>query len=278
MSTFELIDESFDKDCCENYELSIRTSLNGFSFAIKDTIRCSFIVLVDYTCPVEGDNWPAALDALFTAYPWLRNAFKRVLFSFNEAPYTLVPQEVFSEVEAKNILSLTNDVPSLYEIHYQKQQATSPESVVIFALPSVLASEWLDAQRNTIFVAPVAQFNPKSCIGIGSEYLFIEAGGNSFTIVSIKNELLSAINTFSYTTATDFAYYTLGFCNSLGLNSSSAGLKLVGEVAPEIADLLNCYFGVVSTDLVYTNTLFSYRLMKYRARYFGLFNLSSQCV
>jgi len=46
MVELELIDETFDKDRTEVYELSIQACLNGFSFAIKDTIRNTFIVLV----------------------------------------------------------------------------------------------------------------------------------------------------------------------------------------------------------------------------------------
>ena len=46
MDVLELIDETFDKDRTETYELSIQVSLNGFSFAVKDTIRNTFIVLI----------------------------------------------------------------------------------------------------------------------------------------------------------------------------------------------------------------------------------------
>lgn len=280
MAHNELLDESFDKEFCGNYELSIQACLNGFSFAIKDAIRNTFVALVDKPLPTitnDEDDWQAALQNLFNTYTWLRSSFRKVVFTFKQAPYTLVPLSLFDETNAKQVLSLTNSVPKLYEIRYHEFAITQPKSMAIFALPSMLASAWLAVHHNTQFVAPIAQFNPATFVSIGSNYLLVDAEKYSFSVAHLNNGNLHAVNTFAYQTAADFAYYLLGFCNTLGLEPQKLGVKLLGRPQTDVAPLLQQYFDHVSTDIVFTSTLFSYRLMKYRANYFGLFNQNSQC-
>lgn len=281
MSTLELIDESFDKDCCENYELSIQTSLNGFSFVVKDTVRNSFIVLVSALFPItisnHDEDWQAATTSLFDAYPWLKNHFKKVFFRYLNAPYTVVPSNIFDESNAMQMLSLTHDVPNLYELHFQNFSA-SEDGVVIFAVPTMLASYWVSVHSKTVFVAPIAQFNTKT-VSLVNKSLLIESVEQNLYIAYVESDSVVAVNTFPYKDVADVAYFALGFCKSLGIDSQLVSVKLIGDFqeVESFVDMLKCYFAQVSTDILFNNSLFTYRLIKYRAKYFGLFNQQLQC-
>lgn len=283
MEALELIDETFDRNRCDSYELSMQACPDGFYFAVKDTVRNMFIVMVAMPLPVvianHENDWGDSLARLFGSYTWLKSSFKKVSLQYRGAPYSIVPSHLLQESSAKAVFMLTHDLPNSHELHIQEMAMAESAASVIFAIPTLLASEWVLAHPKTRFVAPVAHHCPKLYSHSGASHLMIDALQQEFTATYVKDGGIVAANTFAYTTPADFVYFTLGFCRSLGVDYGALEVMLVGEAQKqdEVEKLLASYFAQVTVNVQVSEPLFSYRLMKYRGRFFSLFNQGEPC-
>lgn len=281
MDVLELIDETFDKDRTETYELSIQVSLNGFSFAVKDTIRNTFIVLISK--PFSGgvithDNWYSLVEGIVKEFPFLNQKFKKVFFSYTLSPFTIVPEYFFDIQRIKDLFELTHSLPEHFELRYTLI-SNGENVVVLFAMPYTLSSAWLKVQPNTIFLTQSSSL----FVGFGKSkyenYVQVYFEETRMTIVYHKNEKLIAANTFVYMHTNDALYYILSFCNSLSDNFASIQLSVLGESFNnnELVKGLNKSFSNVSIDPIFNSVHFSYRLLRQRNRYYALFNSFAVC-
>ncbi len=86
LKPLKLIDESFDRDRTGSYDLSVTISINGFSFAVLDTLRNTFIVLVS-TPKSEQQDFEELFNQAMVDYPWLAGASN--MFTFLSSHHTL---------------------------------------------------------------------------------------------------------------------------------------------------------------------------------------------
>jgi len=134
MQKLELIDETFDPDRTELYEISIQFTLNGYSFCVKDTVRNCFIALVSapFTKPIISDEWVEPIESITQKYEWVTKHFKKIILSFESPVFTFVPQEFFEPTKSKQLIERVNPLPDLFEIRYNR---IHDGFASIFALP-----------------------------------------------------------------------------------------------------------------------------------------------
>jgi len=281
MDVLELIDETFDKDRTETYELSIQVSLNGFSFAVKDTIRNTFIVLISK--PFSGavithDNWYPVIEGIVKEFPFLNQKFKKVFFSYTLSPFTIVPKDFFDIQRIKDLFELTHPLPEHFELRYTSI-SNGENLVILFAMPYTMSSAWLKIQPNTIFLTQPSSLFVGFSKSKYENYVQVYFEETRMTIVYHKNEKLIAANAFTYMHTNDALYYILSFCNSITDNFSSIQLSIVGESFNnnELVKGLNKSFSNVSIDPIFNSVHFSYRLLRQRNRHYALFNSFAVC-
>lgn len=281
MDVLELIDETFDKDRTETYELSIQVSLNGFSFAVKDTIRNTFIVLISKPFlgkVITHDNWYSVIEGIVKDYPFLNQKFKKVFFSYISSPYTILPEAFFDIQRIKDLFELTHPLPEHFELRYSSI-SNGESMVVLFAMPYTLSSAWLKIQPNTIFLTQSSSL----FVGFGKtkyeNYVQVYFEEARMTIVYHQNEKLIAANSFTYMHTNDALYYILSFCNSITDNFASIQINILGESLNnnELVKGLNKLFSHVSIEPIFNSVHFSYRLLRQRNRHYALFNSFAVC-
>ncbi|MGE0076653.1 MAG: DUF3822 family protein [Bacteroidales bacterium] len=281
MDELDLIDETFDKDRTEVYELSIQVSLNGFSFAVKDTIRNTYIVLVSkqFSSTIIGhEKWASEVDKMVLDYPILTQKFKRVLFSYALSQYTIVPNDLFVVERIKDLFELTQPLPDQSELHHTS--VTNGSSyVLIFSMPYSLSTAWLKIQSKTKFVAPVTPLFFNADILRVDKLMQIYFSEQQLSIVYHEDEKFVASNAYNYRTVEDAAYYILSFCKGLKLDFSQVNVHVLGYSInnDDISKLLQNYFAQVSSDIHYNSIHFSYQLLRHRVKYYTLFNATAIC-
>lgn len=279
MAALELIDETFNDNRTELYELSVQLRLDGFALAIKDTERNTFIALVDYPLPspiADHDaDWGPALKGLCEAHPYLTRPFKHIRAWYHNAPYTTAPADLVDATNAKQLLVLTQQVPPTFELHLAPQPTGQEPCTTIFAMPSSLAAEWLKMQPNTELIGPMHHLAHRGYVCPWATYLLVETDGDhQLNLTLFSNGTPMATNSFGCQTATDMLYYAVGFCQNLGMQPDLLPIKMVGHstIEPELVALMKQYFHEVSTGIIYNHALLTYRLNKHGAKYFSLFN------
>lgn len=279
MAALELIDETFNENRTESYELSVQFRTDGFAFAIRDAERNTFIALVDLPLSVpiidHDTDWEAALATLAAAYPYLLRRYKRVSVWMHNAPCTFVPEALLAPDNAKALLELVHPVPPTYELHLSPMQFNGQSAIEIAGVPSALAAEWLRLQPQSHFVATMGHLAYRGYVCPWDTYLLLELDGEArINAVLFDSGKPLAVNTFSVKSPADALYYAIGFARSQNLDVVQLPVKMVGSHPQEadIVALFQRYFREVATGIIYNHALFAYRLNKQGSSYFCLFN------
>lgn len=281
MDVLELIDETFDKDRTEVYELSIQVSLNGFSFAIKDTIRSTYICLVSKSFKNQlysFDHCNGLVDEIISGYPFVAQKFKRVIFAYSNSLFAIVPKNLFEIDRLKDIYELSQPLPEHFELHHTGKTNGS-DYTIIFSMPYTLSSAWLKIQPNTTFTSPIISLLYSSDISKNSKLLQVCFADQQLHIMFHEEEKLIAANSFECKNANDATYFILSFCNSLGVDPSLIHIHFYGHslLSEEIVRIVSNYASNISSDAHYSSIHFSYQLLRHRVKYFTLFNSTEIC-
>lgn len=281
MDALELIDETFDKDRTEVYELSIQVTLNGFSFAVKDTIRNTYIVLVSQIFSktnISHQDWGAIVDQMVSSYPFLSKNFKKVFFEYSDAGHTLIPADLFEVSKQKDLFQLVQNLPEHFELHHTTH--TNGESFVqIFSMPYTLSTAWLRVQSKTKFISPLSSLLCYSEISKIDNLIQVDICDKIIFVLYHSKGKLVAANRFEFKNDNDVAYYILSFCNGLSIDFSNVTLHFSGRVGElkDLQRLLSNYFTNISSDAHYNSIHFSYQLLRHRVKFFRLFNSTAIC-
>jgi len=282
MNKKEIIDETFDSNRTESYELSIQASLNGFSYCIKDTVRDLYISLV--TSPFEqsltvDDDWGNTVNQFLSENDILTHKFKKVHFSFESQLFTVVPTDLFIPEKAKQLFELVHSLPDLYEVRFNHIKDIN--ATVLFAIPSTLTSFWLFKQPQTIFVGhptPLVFLNSLSKASKDEPTIYANFADHFFINVISVNNTLRYCNPFEMHSIEDSAYHLINSCKLNGVDPAKSLITINGSIeeSDSLEKLLTNYFKKVSVDTGFEGHHYSYAIVKYKKVYWNLFNLS-QC-
>ncbi len=281
MKDFDIIDETFDRDRTATYELSIQVSLNGFSYAVKDSIRNTFIALAQLGWngyDIDRVDFRNFLDNLLNDKPWLKSEFKRTVLSFDLPYVTFIPSEYFEPIKAKLLFEQVFPIHDEFELAHR--ELADDKTQMVFAIPSNFVNEWKNIHPNTLITH---SFNALLSVPYSfskKTYLQVDLYQNQLMLVLHKNAVFIGANSYFCNSATDVVYYVHGFLKSFtnSLNDIHINLMGQGELMAGLSDELQKYFDNVTHQADFHKPIFfSYRLLRYRTDFFKLFNVSITC-
>jgi hypothetical protein len=275
MLKLDLFDESFDINRTESYELSIQLSLDGFSFAINDSVRNCFIALVSHPFKKEAlapNDWIEICKNLTSQHNVLTKHFKKVTFCFEATNYTIVPKDFFEPQRAKQFLEMVVSIPELDEIRF----STLPNGIVsVFSLPSSLATEWLKLHLNTTFAGPGDHLLVPGNLS-NNEHILISYNNVDSYLAFFKNGQTIHCGSIFATNAEDVAYHTLNICQKIEFSIPETYAYIVGtnENVAQLESILKKYTKSVKTHLPQELHQYTYQLLRHKNAFAYLFNLS----
>lgn len=280
MEKKEIIDETFDPNRSESYNLSIQASHNGFLFSIKDSVRDLYISLVTYPLDHElsvNDDWSKSVCEIFSQHDILSKKFKSVHFTFDSSLFTVIPTEIFIPEKAKQLFELVHPLPDLCEVRYN--QIKDINATILYAIPSSLTSQWLFRQPQTVFIGyptPLVYNCSFQKLGKDEPNVLVNFSNHFFVNVISQNNELKYCNTFELHNNDDSAYHILNSCKLNGINPAVSLLTINGyiEELESLVKLLSKYFKKVTFENDTDGHHYSYSIVKYKKTYWNLFNLS----
>ena len=278
MQKLELFDETFDPDRTESYELSIQLSLNGFSFCVNDLVRNCFIALVSntFTSPCTDDEWAQPVKSIVESYEWVNKPFKKVTFSFESPVFTLIPKGFHESQKSNLLLELVHPIPDLYEV---RSNALNDSATCIYAMPSVLVSEWKSVHPKTHFIGfcePVMAFHKSKNVNQKTNSITLAFNGK-FTVVAISKGLqFQHCTTIDSLNPNDISYNLLNMCKSLDIDAMETEVNATGNhnEIELLESLLSQFFKSFTLATNLDQNHFSYLLNRYKGKFANLFNQS----
>jgi len=281
MHEIDIIDETFDRDRTTTYELSIQVSLNGFSYAVKDTVRNTFIALFNTDWKgysIDCVNYRDFLNRLIEAKPWLTKEFKKIIVAFNLPYYTLIPADFFDPTNSKSILDQVHSIPECFELGHT--ELNNLLMVIVYAAPHEFINEWKRLHSKTLFIHSLKSFVHIPYNYSSKPYLQIDVDHQYVNIAIHSNGQLLVANSYTCKTPTDIVYYSNAISKAMFEDIDHIHVNLTGdgELMVGLPEEMGKYFNFVSHQAeFYKPVFFSYKLLRFRTEYFRLFNLGVTC-
>jgi len=280
MQNKEIFDETFDIDRSESYILSIQLSPKGYSFAVKDTVKDSFIVLNTSYFEKElrvDDDWTESINEMFSKHELLNKKFKKVFLTFESQLFTLIPSDYFVAVKAKQLFTLVMDLPEFYELHFKEVN----NIVLLFAVPSSLLTQFKIKQPNTILVGyPLPTLNSALMSTAMSSDAHVVANVSNGFIVNVvaQGKMIKNCTPYIYQNIDDIAYHLVNCCKQLDFVPGNLNLNIAGvyHEQNDLVQLLTKFFKKISFEKGFMGDHYSYSIDNYKTQHWNLFNLS-QC-
>jgi len=278
MPVLELIDESFDINSSENYELSLQISPYGFSYCILDTIRNKYILLRTTDTDDNKVITPERTEEIIINDNFLAAKFKKINLVFPAPKSTLVPAPLYDPDKKEEYFKL-NLVKEDNEIIFANK-IPEPDSYIVCA---VLSPYYKLAEKFFPMVTPCHHTKPliyhvthnsKNEFGI---FVQIHLEKEFFNLLIMEHGSLKFFNTFIYKNITDILYYVFNVYKNMGINR---------QETIWFSGLTNEYDGLYTEVLEYLKNIkysvpegnFSFSYVFNEAglhRYINLFNLTS---
>ncbi len=277
MPFLELIDETFDKNSSENYELSLQMSPYGFSYCILDTIRNKYVLL---RVKEPDDNKVLTTDKteeMIGSDDLLSCHFKKVNLVVPSLKSTLIPYPLFDpdkkeEFFTLNLIKDENDI-----ILYNK--ITEPDAFVIFSIPGPLrdlAEKFFPSVIPCHHALPLIDqtlHNSKDEFG---RLVQVHLEKDYFNLLIVEHGSLKFYNTFIYKNITDILYYIFGVYKNMGI-SREEGIRFSGCVSnyDELFTQIQQYIRNIKFTIPSGNFSFSYVFNELELhRYLNLFSIT----
>ena len=230
--TFKIMDETY-ATAVGKYSLSIRLSMDGFSFCILDIARNKYVALQTFAFQSCSDHNTLCtkIEEIVKKNGILMHKFKSVSAYLVLPVSTLVPNAIYEADKTKTYLEFNHPLEGNEIISSDHIKLIDTQN--IFAVPRVI-----DALLKELF--PSVKIHHYSTALIGGLLLqyknqnekkvVVHVQPSHFEIIVVEGGKLLFYNTFNHQTTEDFMYYLLFACEQLKLNPETLELVLIGEV------------------------------------------------
>ncbi|MDZ7743516.1 MAG: DUF3822 family protein [Bacteroidota bacterium] len=244
------------------YDLSIRVSLDGFSFVVYDTEKNRHLALKSYLLQEvkDYDELCQELQSLFNKDELLQRYYPNIKILFEGHKNTLIPYPLFDINELGNYLRFNHALSRNDEIMYD--ELVNLEAYNVFALPRPLKAFFTNKfTRYSIHnylssLIEVLLINHKNQ-NLGNT-AFVNVRNSYFDIVTIEGNKLKHTSSFQYRTREDFAYYLLYVLHQSGLNPEDVRLIFLGEIDKNSNLYEIAYRYIRHIDFIGRNDFFRY--------------------
>jgi len=280
MSSYAVIDETFDLNISSTYHLSIQAGLGGFSLCVLDSLRNKYIALkhISFNPPLRKDLFINKIKAILYSERILKKQYKRVFFSIISQESMLVPDQLFDKEKLAVYLSFNRELNDGDEIYYNKFRNTAAYNV--FALPpelGVILNNHFKGiniyHHSTPFIENTLRVNR---IRLQEKKVYINIHKAFFDILVAGGDSILLYNSFQYRNSNDLIYFILYVYRQLDLSPETNGLIVCGEIAGNSKDfhMIKKYISHVRIEKFSDKFHYSYTFNKVPNQYFtNLLNL-----
>jgi hypothetical protein len=225
-------------------KLIIQVSLNGFSFAIIDTLtnKATTLQSIEINSFNKDLKIEDVLNQSFENHSELNDKYDEIIIVHNNNLSTFVPTALFDEEYLGSYLQFNTKVFETDFFAFDELKTYQMHHVYI---PYVnLNNYFIDRfgsfdykHAHTVLVEKLLD----NAIHSGEKKMYTHVQDTHFEIIVIQNKKLLLFNSFEYKTPEDFIYYILFTAEQLELNPEEFKLELLGEITEESALFLIAY-------------------------------------
>jgi hypothetical protein len=230
------IDPSFSKDRVSDYDLAIKLEEDKVSLISGKNGRRKVLLIAEFQ--VSGDENPdpvTLLEHCFSSHSWLQGPFKSVRVLVINQKVTLVPFEMYNDLDKAHYLSFNVDLDSEDTIVATPVPAIKAEC--IFAVPGKLAY-----RINKLY--PGATFHHIAAVALekseaehhqheSNVEFNLSFAGSTFFIHVLRSQELAFYNSFTFCNAEEFFYYILNIAEKLNIRMANTRFHLSGNIEPD---------------------------------------------
>ncbi|MDR3094495.1 MAG: DUF3822 family protein [Bacteroidales bacterium] len=271
----DLIDETFDVSQSVNYSLCLQIASKGISCCVFDTLTGKYIVLRHYPCET-GSDFMTFCSNVFGEDELLSLPCKRSRFLLMSERSTLVPEPLFAEKEAENILNFNHgkreDEVTMF------RYMPSVQAYSIFSIPASLHSllqQYQPGIQGFHHSQPLIEWSIEKNKAV-SFYIY---NGN-MDVVILRDGHFLFYNTYHLLAPADAVYFLAGALNTFDLNINATELAYAGTFA-DVSDCIELIKPFCSriTEIEPSNArIYNYAINEtLRKQFIHLFNLH-ECV
>lgn len=243
----QIKDDTFEVDDMHEYILNAQVSMHSFRFCVIDTTRNRCVALEDYKITGCNDcnDLLDVLENIFDENSVLKAGFwKSVKLSFRNSHFSLVPQSLFSENHAKDILGITCYLSDKHEVHYYKHSGNGTVNIFAAEAPVLkwfkknYPGKYIEVIHHTSWLlegvkhSKVVDVHTKVYVNVDDELLSISVK---------RGEEILFINNFQFYSPNDFVYYILFVYNEFDLNPEVIPIILTGNIHKNSENYLKIY-------------------------------------
>ncbi len=220
-------------DYYKEFQLSIRLSLDGFSFNILDIEKNRHLALISYLLQEisDYDDLRKEINNIFSQQYLLQRFYSRTYILFETNKSTLIPSALFNSNALQDYLRFNHFLHKDDEVHFDK--LINLEACQIFAVPRIIRETFKEKYTKFRIVHYLSSLIENLLLQTKNQHiensLFVNVRNSVFDLVYIDNSKLKFVNTFRYRTAEDFAYFTLYTMEQLKFNPEDTALICMGD-------------------------------------------------
>lgn len=231
-----IIDDTFEVDQLHHYSLSILLSSTSFQFCVIDVEKSRCMMLEHYTFEKTSSakELIGVLKEIFEENNYLNAGFwKSIKLNIKNLKFSLVPNSLFSESYAKDILAVNCTLGDHEVLYYYKH--TSNDTINIFAAEFELI-EWFKKtypnklvevlHHTSTMMEGILQYSTDNT----AKNVFVNIEDSIVTIAVRDNNSMVFINNFKFITSNDLLYFILFTYDELDLNTDTIPLVLMGDI------------------------------------------------
>ncbi|MEC4113593.1 DUF3822 family protein [Myroides pelagicus] len=213
-----------------NHKLVIQASLHKFSFVVID-LSSQTIIYFASEAITHKKSFEEQLTHFFVKYTQLSEQYTEILVLHDNTLNTFVPQALFNEDKISTYLQYNTKVFETDYFAFDEVTNYDFNNVYIpyIDLNNFLLDKFGSFTYQNINTGLIQLLLPKTK-GNELPIVFAYLKRDSFELIVAKNNELILFNSFQYTTAQDFIYYTLFTYEQLNLDPHTTVLNLIGRV------------------------------------------------
>lgn len=220
-------------DYYKELQLSIRLSLDGFSFNILDIEKNKHLALVSYLLQEipDYDELKKEINNIFAQHYLLQRLYSRTYILFETNKSTLIPSALFDSNAIHDYLGFNHFLHKDDEVHFDK--LVNLEAYQVYAVPRVIRETFKEKYTRFRIVHYLSSLIESLLLQTKNQNiensLFVNVRNSVFDLIYLDNSKVKFANTFRYRAAEDFAYFTLYAMEQLKLNPEDTELICMGE-------------------------------------------------
>ncbi|MFN3405983.1 MAG: DUF3822 family protein [Cytophagaceae bacterium] len=242
----KIYDEAFNVDFLAEYNLSLQVNNELFRICITDAAKNRCLYLEDYQLQSVNsvEDLLEQLGLIYEDHIVLTAGFwGSVRVAIKNNSFSLIPVPLFEKQYLKEYLSINAAAEKTEDVYYYKQNSLN--AINIFAADKRIIDFFNSKypKKNILYVHHTSPLIEGILVEENKHgrSMYLHAGNNMVTILVKKEKNLEFCNSFHYSNADDFVYFTMFVMDELELNPENTPVTIWGEITPDSIEYKKLY-------------------------------------